>query len=158
MNHQLQSELFKILTFEIEQTDRLLEILKKEKHAIIKDPDTLVHITEEKQAAIDSLNQAAETQNKLLESAGVSIDEQGIQTFINACSKQKTLTEAWGKLKHNLAKCQDQNIVNGAIMEVNRIRIQQTLSILLGGNNSQTYNAGGKNQNDSPNGSVSVKA
>jgi len=137
----------------------LKELMEQEKSALLDQSKSLLSIAHNKQTEIEKIEQLTTTQQQLLVSAGFTDDEVGIEACINWCPHSSSLIELWQELKVQIADCKKCNLFIGALLEMNRYKVNQLLNIITQGNSGQsTYNAGGRNTQDNSNNTLSIKA
>jgi len=156
---KLASDLGIILELESDHLKRLLTLLEQERSQIMEDPEVLTSIASEKHQQVQLLEQMTLKHNDLLQKAGFNIDQNGMKDFIEWCGNPKKLVAQWDTLLTSIADCQENNLRNGALVELSRNRLSQLADIFQGEEKqTSTYDQSGKNNNNSIPGSVSLKA
>jgi flagellar biosynthesis/type III secretory pathway chaperone len=143
------SRLFvKIVQIEIEQSQRLLDLLRKEYELLQKgSPQALQALTEEKKQQLKHVETAVLNHNRFLEQQGLSADRQGTEAYINQCGENQQMTETWQRFTSVLEACQKQNEINGGAVQLNRRHVTQTLDILKGiSQKDKTYGPSGESK------------
>lgn len=96
----------------------------------------------------------------LLKNSGYNWDKEGINQYIktlNSPAEQRSTLKLWSNLVETVKACQQQNQINGRILNIASVNIRQALDILTGRDpNSKTYSASGKTNKDSKNNSIAV--
>ncbi len=162
MSHDKQKlalELGIILELETSHLEQLLALLEREHGQILEDPEVLTSIASEKHQQVQLLEQMTLKQNTLLQQAGFDIDQKGMKNFIEWCGSPNKLVQQWGTLLTKITDCQENNLRNGALVELSRNRLSQLADIFQGEEKqTNTYDQTGKNDNGQIQGSVSLKA
>ena len=136
-----------ILQQEANEVSRLLEALKRE-HEILfsRDADAIGTVVAEKEEALGRLNHLARQRSSLLKQAGFSDDKAGFSAFLDSDGSGK-LDELWQSLEEGLRACQQQNQVNGMMLESSRQQAEQMLQIILGhGQKTELYDQNGSSK------------
>ena len=140
-------ELGSLLDLETSHLGKLLGLLDQERQHILDDPEILSDIAINKHKQIETLEQLTIQHNRLLEKAGHSSDYDGMTAYIEAYDINGQLQKKWDALLANIADCQEQNLKNGALVELSRNRLAQLVDILHGDQAStSTYDQAGKNE------------
>lgn len=134
---------------QLQAATELKQILADENDALIKREHAQVRrvtrLKEEKSAAIESLSNEL---RELLATVGLSLSQQSLDDIVVSAPSETAdhLTQLRQKLGTVLQSCQDQNLVNGQVIAVNRQSAETALAILRGqfpaGN--LTYGAAGQ--------------
>lgn len=153
----LQAKFSQIVQRELDELAKLEEILRQE-HDTLKqrDSDALIEITQVKQKLIESVESFWNERLVLLQGAGYSTDKEAV---LNLVSTDSQLVSQWDELESVLLNCQQQNQVNGLLVDMSRQQTQQLLSILLGEDSlkgAELYDAKGSTSSSFSN-SQSVK-
>lgn len=127
----------------------LKQILKDEYEALVKSDHeqirTLTQSKDEKSAEIEMLSRQ---QQALLNPAGLSLSKQSLDKLSAAAPPGAggSFDSMRKKLESELQACQEQNLVNGQIIAVNRQSAEIALAILRGQHASGglTYGSGGQ--------------
>jgi len=95
-----------------------------------------------------------------LNKAGFKMDKKGVADYIatlNQKSDRKNISALWKKMSHALLECQQQNKINGRILNMASVNIRQALDILTGKRgNSKTYSSSGKQSKGDNSNSIAV--
>lgn len=143
------SEFRNFLTQEISSAETLCDILKSEREALANNQlDTLNDLSAKKQGLAESLRELDLQRKTWLVSQGFSADLRGINNFLSKTDHETK--QAWERLTAQLNKCQQQNRVNGNIVEKLQRKIRATLAILQGKpDDTDIYGRSGKTISDS---------
>ena len=144
MMNSLQAGFATILQKELGQLAQL-EVVLSQEHAALKqrDSDALVTNTDEKQRVIESIESCGRERSRLLQDAGIATDKDTVLAFVKMSPE---LLSKWNELEVVLLRCQEQNKINGLLIDRGRQQTTQILKILLGdgGNeNTELYDAKG---------------
>lgn len=141
----------KILDNEIEQSQRLLELLRVEHDLLQKgSPQQLQDQLEQKKQQLTQVEAAVLTHNRFIEQQGLVADKQGTETFIQQCSENQRVTATWQRFTSLLEACHKQNELNGGAVQLNQRHVTQSLDILRGISQSdKTYGASGESKPNS---------
>lgn len=113
--------------------DRLVEILDREREAVkTRDSDGLTAVTADKEAVLSELANHGQARLRLLEEAGCSRDEAGIEAFASGTDDPEAFLSGWRGLADKLTECQRRNQVNGQILAGTAEQTRRLLSLLLG--------------------------
>lgn len=124
-----------LINQQLKATAELLSVMHSEHQALARqDTKTLTPLIEKKQLLLAELETASVGFLNLLLNDGVSLDKDRIETLLAEMSiaTDDHLVAGWNRLQQQLLDCQQQNLVNGQLMEVSRRGTEQALSILLG--------------------------
>ncbi|MCU7806709.1 MAG: flagellar protein FlgN [Candidatus Thiodiazotropha sp. (ex Semelilucina semeliformis)] len=148
-NPEAQSAFIDLLRLEIEQTQRLLDLLQQEYQLLQAAPsEALKKLQTEKKIQLEAVEKSATKHRQFLLKQGLTADRQGTETFIDDNTE---LLGAWKQYLTLLEKCQKQNDINGGAVELNQRQVNQALSILLGmGNANKTYGPSGESRPTNP--------
>lgn len=103
---------------------------------------------------LQQLETLAERKNQLLENAGFSNDQQGLEQAITN-SGDKHLRPLWHQLKSKLQQCQTRNRSNAAILRQSQNHLHAALDLLRGdGNGPSAYGAQGQTHSSAGNRSL----
>jgi len=83
----------------------------------------------------------------LLRNAGYSFDKAGLTAYVetlNSPAEKRAILHHWQQLHDAIAQCQNQNQVNGRILNIASLNIRQALEVLTGQKSGNTYSANGK--------------
>ena len=158
-SHSINTQLESLFDQELEQLERLLDLLDKEKNCVGNDINELDKVVLAKQETMQALETLSTSQRKLLAQHGFSSDTAGMESCLQECSVSANMIKKWTLLKDKLKQCREFNIRNGALVEASHQRASQLLSILLGEPaTANTYNDEGKNNSQPGGNAVSIKA
>ncbi len=157
--NQVNVKLKELIEKQTYHIDQLLDLLDLEKTVLLNQTETLHETAHNKQAQVEKLEQLTLAHQQLLADSGFDNDEAGMEACLKWCSSSADLLELWTSLKEKIKACKKGNLTNGALLEMNRFKIDQLLNIITQGNNGRsTYDAGGQSTQDQNKGSLSIKA
>jgi flagellar biosynthesis/type III secretory pathway chaperone len=138
----------KVVENEIEQSQRLLDLLKSEYTLLQKEsPQALQKLTEEKKQQLKQVETAALNHNRFLKQLGFSADRTGTEAFIQQFGNNELVTDTWYRFISVLEACQKQNQINGGAVQLNQRHVTQTLDILKGiSQQDKTYGRSGESK------------
>lgn len=138
----------KIMQIEIEQSQRLLDLLRKEYDLLQKGtPQALQALTEEKKQQLKHVEAAVLNHNRFLEQQGLTPDREGTEAYIKQHSDNASMAETWRRFITLLEACHKQNEINGGAVQLNRRHLTQTLDILKGiSQQDKTYGPSGESK------------
>jgi flagellar biosynthesis/type III secretory pathway chaperone len=138
----------KIIQIEIEQSQRLLDLLSKEYELLQKgSPQALQTLTAEKKQQLKHVESAVINHNRFLEQQDLTPDREGTEAFIKQCADNASMTETWKRFITLLEACHKQNEINGGAVQLNRRHVTQTLDILKGiSQKDKTYGPSGESK------------
>ena len=130
---------------------RLYQLLKTEFDQLSRrDIERIEETLEAKQALLSELEALSEMRYRILAENGFSADKDGHDAFINSVegSGGDALRASWQALQQTLEDCQQQNQVNGQVLEASRRGAEQALAVLLGKDGTQPtlYNEKGSTE------------
>ncbi|MBT3042370.1 MAG: flagellar protein FlgN [Candidatus Thiodiazotropha endolucinida] len=142
------SDFVEILHNEIEQSQRLLDLLRSEYTLLQKgSPQALQALITEKREQLKQVEAAVATHNRFLEQQGFGTDRQGTETYIQQCSNLESTSETWHRFITLLEACHKQNEINGGAVQLNQRHVSQTLDILKGiSQRDKTYGPSGESK------------
>jgi len=142
-----QSALLRILSHEIEQAQRLLELLQREYQLLQSAPGKLLEeLLAEKRLRLETVEASVGEHHRFLQHHGLACDRRGTLDFIDACGNPG-LTETWQRFDSLLRECQKQNQINGGAVTLNQRQTKQMLDILFGlGEGNKTYGPSGESR------------
>ncbi|MCG8044747.1 MAG: flagellar protein FlgN [Candidatus Thiodiazotropha endolucinida] len=142
------SDFVEILHNEIEQSQRLLDLLRSEYTLLQKGPpQALQALITEKKEQLKQVEAAVATHNRFLEQQGYGTDRQGTETYIQQCSNLESTSETWHRFITLLEACHKQNEINGGAVQLNQRHVSQTLDILKGiSQRDKTYGPSGESK------------
>ena len=144
-------QLYSVLQAEHRTAKELLTILKKERAAlVVSDADVMTTLTASKQPLIVQLEQLSRQREAIIQAEGFSSGKEGLEAFIanQDVAEAEQLYTLMVKLKAIAFECQEQNKMNGGIVNVNRQYLHKAMSILRGRDMEVTaYGPGGEYTN-----------
>ncbi|MEW8097084.1 MAG: flagellar protein FlgN [Candidatus Thiodiazotropha endolucinida] len=145
------SAFVEILHNEIEQSQRLLDLLRTEYTLLQKgSPQALQALITEKREQLKQVDAAVAAHNRFLEQQGYGTDRQGTETYIQQCSNLESTSETWHRFITLLEACHKQNEINGGAVQLNQRHVTQTLDILKGvSQRDKTYGPSGESNPNS---------
>jgi len=153
-NLEVQSALIRILNLEIEQAQRLLDLLEQEYQLLLTSPGkSLEALLQEKRRQLKSVEESVAQHHRFLHQQGLSPDRTGTLAFMETATDNPQLLETWKRFESLLQTCQKQNQINGGAVTLNQRQTKQMLEILLGiGSGNKTYSRSGESRSvNSPN-------
>ncbi len=115
--------------------EQLFHALENEYRALSEnDIQAIESIAQEKIILMEQLEDLNKERRALLEAAGLDLDANGIDDFLNSSTitdkpKLKTL---WNDISNLSKQCEKQNNINGIIIENNKRHTENALSVLQG--------------------------
>lgn len=156
---QIQQQLSQLLKTLSLHFQTLLQTMHEEKQTLLQAPDCIEQVLHNKMAIVEKIERLGAEQEQLLQQAGFSQDEAGLQACIQWCASNDKLKQSYETLKHLIAECKESNLVIGSLLEMTRLKTAQLLNLLTQGNNGRsTYNAEGQSKQDQNDGNLSIKA
>lgn len=132
---------------EVDSLAVLLVLLNEEHAALkVKDTDGVVSISERKRGQIELLEACAAEKAALLDEANFPTDKRGMTSYLARFPSpmRESLEQQWRVVEERLLNCQQQNQVNGLLLDATYRNTQKALSLLLGNaSQSNTYNKQG---------------
>src|SRR5690606_20378476 len=105
--------------------------LQQEHQALAElDSPTLEAVTLSKQQILQAIEQWAGERARLATTAG--FDSDAMEAFIASRDRQGQLAACWHELLEALRACQQQNRINGSVIELGRERLHAALGLLRG--------------------------
>lgn len=155
---QLSQQLAQEGTFLRQFHDVLLE-----EHSILstRELDKLEDVVKHKQSILDEIQQAVNERMQTLQQLGMDNNEGSeVRRCIDECTGIiPEIGDSWTHLQSLLDECKEQNIINGAIIEISSESLKVALSILSDRTaNTQLYDAKGKTRHGDGSGSSLAKA
>ncbi len=148
-----------VLDQESQHLDQMIKLLHQEKSVLLEDPAELETLIHAKQQEVETLERLASAHTEILVGAGFSRDSSGMEACLQAYSAAPPLLEKWKLVKKKIVECQTLNAVNGTLVELGRLRVNQLISLFTaGGAGPNTYSASGVSQNMNIPNAFSVKA
>jgi flagella synthesis protein FlgN len=144
-------QLYSVLQAEHRTATQLLDILTSERDALVhSEPEKMVKMTASKQPLIVQLEQLSRQREAVLQAEGFSSGKDGLTAFIANQSDEQAvqLNALMAELKVLARHCQNNNQINGGIVNVNRQYLHRAMSILRGRDMEVTsYGPGGEYTN-----------
>ena len=138
---------YQLLTDQLKETQTLLDLLNQE-YDVLKQrqTDNLEAISQQKQLAIDALEQLNQQWQTVLRDNNIKIDITLITQALRHADDQSAqgLLPLWESLGKLAKECQRQNQINGAVLLLRQQVTQQTLNLLRGQSNEGTYDTKGQ--------------
>jgi flagellar biosynthesis/type III secretory pathway chaperone len=140
---------------------QLLQALNAEFDALKqRDADLFNQVLTKKQAATAQLEQNETALFEILQVEGFSQSKDGLETFFSSLddkSDQFGILHTWNELRKLIVECQNQNQINGRILNISLVNIQQALNLLNGRDaNPGLYNDTGKSDDSDSNQSLAI--
>lgn len=130
---QCRQRLNDLLRAEYECAGRLLAVLEAEADALLKrDLDGLEKLVEEKHRLMVGFDRFDADTRRLLADYDHAEGRSDIRGCINWCDDSGQLLRGWKALMDRVARCQQQNRVNGITLDSSRRHAQHALNILRG--------------------------
>lgn len=140
-------QLAKLLDREIAAAQSLLETLEQETEALGRDPEALEQAALRKQELVGGMEQLHRQRCELLAQAGCAPSRSGLEKFVARYDLGGRLQERWQRLLALTERCRDNNLSNGAAVELSRMQLRQAVAILHGQSpQTVTYDASGESQ------------
>jgi flagellar biosynthesis/type III secretory pathway chaperone len=138
------------LKVELELSEKLFSILKREEESLIKnDLNQLEIITTEKSQLISEYLLTREVRWKKLSSVDIELKEREFDQWIGS-QKNESLHQVWAKLNQVLSDSQQVNRTNGLIIHQLSSKNQRAMAILLGQDDSDgLYGSSGQSLSSS---------
>jgi len=114
---------------------RLLQLLNDEREAISNsDATALEGITSEKKHIARILENSTKECSAQLSHSDFEVGEKGMLDFFASCGQPHAdqLTSRWNELQDVLRQCQENNRINGQLLDSSQRRIKQAIGILQG--------------------------
>lgn len=96
----------------------------------------------------------------LLKNSGFKMNKQGVADYVatfRSNADKKNITTLWKQMSEALLKCQQQNQVNGRILNMASVNIRQALEILTGKRGApKTYSSQGKQSKGNNSSSIAI--
>ncbi len=155
-NTASQAAFIRILKLEIEQAQRLLDLLEQEYQLLQTAPGKpLEELLNEKREQLKIVETCVAEHHRFLQGLGLKSDRAGTLAFIEAGADNQLLNETWQQFETLLQACQKQNQINGGAVTLNQRQTKQMIDILFGINaGNKTYGRSGESR--SINGSNSL--
>ena len=148
-----------VLDQESQHLDQMITLLHREKSVLLEDPAELEILIHAKQQEVEALERLGLAHSEILMEAGFSNDAPGMDACLHAYSATLPLLKKWNLVKQKIIECQTLNAVNGTLVELGRLRVNQLISLFsAGGAGPNTYSAAGVSQNVNVPNAFSAKA
>lgn len=135
------------------QAKQLMTLLQDERDVLsTNDGSALEVITNSKEKLAEEIQMNTRKCNQHLLDAGFGESNVGLTKYIETCAEPLAtqFRTAWDNLKSILKQCQEENRINGKLINSSQRRIKQALSILQGKPvEEDLYGKGGKSINPS---------
>lgn len=145
--NQFAEELKHLLKQDIVDLEALKALLEQEKNTLTtRNIEKINQLAKDKSLTVSQLEQRAKAKARILAQSGLGIRPGQVE------SKLLTLEDAelmalWKDSRDRLANCQQQNAVNGSIINQSRQRVNKLMMIIRGQNKTQhLYGQQGKAQ------------
>ena len=139
-------ELARLLSDELSGTRALLEVLGQESNALAADAEGIARAAARKLELVAQLEQVHNARCELLQRAGVRQDRPSMERLLRLLDEPE-LTACWRQLREAVQRCRDANLINGAVVELNRQHTRRALDLLRGHTPEATlYGAAGTHQ------------
>jgi flagellar biosynthesis protein FlgN len=141
-----------ILNTEIEQAQRLLDLLEQEYQLLLSSPSTALEtLLTEKKRLLRSVEQSVAAHHRFLQQQGFGADGQGTEAYLGASDGDPELTQTWRRYIELVEACRKQNEINGGAVALNQRQANQALHILLGiSDGNKTYGRSGQSKPSNP--------
>lgn len=140
-------QLAKLLDREIASAKTLLDTLQQETEALGRDPQALEDAALRKQELVAGMEQLHRQRCELLARNGCAPSRSGLEQFVARFDLGGRLQQRWQRLLELTERCRDNNLSNGAAVELGRMQLRQALAILHGQSpQTVTYDASGESQ------------
>ncbi|MCK5639615.1 MAG: flagellar protein FlgN [Gammaproteobacteria bacterium] len=130
-HHQLREQMRQ----EVDCLDCLQDILTQEyEHLKSRRVEALESLARDKQQLIIQLEQFSQQTAQLLQQTGATADKAGLEDFLSSMEKslREVMLDEWEQMHEKLFECQQQNQLNGMIIEGKQRNATQALAILTG--------------------------
>lgn len=147
------NELRQRLEQEAEQLELLASALEAEHEALSRnDLEGLETVIADKEARVARVQEYGEARSRLLEAAGLTVDEAGMAAALGQVAPElrEPLAQTWQSIKERLQTCQRQNEINGRVVREGMRLSRQALHLLVGGDTpgSELYGRDGNTVGD----------
>ncbi|MDP9556377.1 UNVERIFIED_ORG: flagella synthesis protein FlgN [Pseudomonas parafulva] len=136
--------LLQLIEQDIAPMQELLELLQNEAVALHgRDMQLLEQILARKQSLIILLEQHGQRRGQLLTDLGLSADRAGVQAVAAQSPQGDVMLERLDTLAQLMDECQQVNLTNGRIIQVQQQVTNNQVRILMGGDSPSLYNSRG---------------
>ncbi|QMV65322.1 flagella synthesis protein FlgN [Ectopseudomonas oleovorans] len=136
--------LLDLFTTDIGTAEQLLELIDAEFQALSeRDLPRLDGLLNDKQPLLALLQQHGNERSRLLQSAGLSADRDGLSALAANSTQGEQLLARSEELSNLLQRCQEANLRNGRLVRANQASVRSVLGILRGGETPGLYDSRG---------------
>lgn len=136
--------LLDLFTTDIGNAEQLLELIDNEFQALTeRDLPRLDSLLNEKHPLLALLQQHGNERSRLLQSAGLSADREGLAALADKSSVGDQLLARSEELSALLQRCQEANLRNGRLIRANQASVGSVLGILRGAETPSLYDSRG---------------
>lgn len=136
--------LLDLFTSDIGTSERLLELIDAEFQALTeRDLPRLDALLNDKQPLLALLQQHGGERSRILQSAGLSADSDGLAKLAAGSGVGEQLLARSDELSALLQRCQEANLRNGRLIRANQASVGSILGILRGGETPGLYDSRG---------------
>ena len=122
---------------DIEQAQRLLELLESEHHALChSDLPVLESLLGEKTTLLDRLDQQRRQRSERMRALGLSADRAGLESLAARGADGEALLQAADELSDLLNQCQTLNQRNGRLIQYGQTNVEGLLLVVRGKNDT----------------------
>lgn len=136
--------LLDLFTTDIGTAEQLLELIDAEFQALTeRDLPRLDSLLNDKQPLLALLQQHGNERSRLLKSAGLSADRDGLAALAANSEQGEQLLARSEELSNLLQSCQEANLRNGRLIRANQASVGSVLGILRGSETPGLYDSSG---------------
>jgi len=136
--------LLDLFTTDIGTAEQLLELIDAEFQALSeRDLPRLDGLLNDKQPLLALLQQHGNERSRLLQSAGLTADRDGLNALAANSAQGEQLLARSEDLSNLLQRCQEANLRNGRLVRANQASVRSVLGILRGGETPGLYDSRG---------------
>lgn len=136
--------LLDLFTTDIGTAEQLLELIDAEFQALSeRDLPRLDGLLNDKQPLLALLQQHGNERSRLLQSAGLTADRDGLNALAANSTQGEQLLARSEDLSNLLQRCQEANLRNGRLVRANQASVRSVLGILRGGETPGLYDSRG---------------
>lgn len=130
---RIQLQLESILEQQAHCSTELLQCLEAERTALTgRNSDALEQISRDKSRHTQTLEELETRRKQLVSGLDCDTDAGGMKRCVEKFGDGSRIASLWDRVMHNIRECRDNNIANGAVLEIGRQHVEQALSILRG--------------------------
>ncbi|MFZ5620692.1 MAG: flagella synthesis protein FlgN [Pseudomonadota bacterium] len=130
---QCHDQLHLLLSEELQCAVRLESLLTAEGEALTgRDIEPVERLVRDKQTLLQEFEALEARRHELVAAAGFAPDRAGLEACIAHCDSRGRLAHIWSELMARIRRCQHLNRRNGAVVDISRRHVQQTLTLLRG--------------------------